>query len=168
MPCRAPTMRGLDGRSGSACYSRDTASCVRSPTRVRWPRYSERRFPSPRLAADSASSARSATSGATPRQPTWEKSYGPCSRHDARHRGPRNRVVRTMPSGREIASELAGQLKSGGSAHSLAGMAQRSGCLNAAKAGAAHRAGSHVPSSGPGLQQSAAAGKVGLARRPKI
>ena len=43
----------------------------------------QRRVPSPRPAADCTSSARSATSGATPHQATWEKSYGPCSPHGA-------------------------------------------------------------------------------------
>ena len=71
MPCRG-------GRSGSACRSSDPGCCARSPTRAGRPGAATARAPSPRPAAGCASSARSATGGATLRTAPG-RSCGPCS-----------------------------------------------------------------------------------------
>ena len=81
-------MRGGPCRSGSACCSPGPACCARSPARARPLGHGRGPAPSTGLAADCTSSARSATSGATPRPARPERSCLPCSAR-GRHRQPR-------------------------------------------------------------------------------
>jgi len=79
---------GPGGRSSSACSSPAPACYARSPTRARQLRHRKGMAPSTRPAADCNSSARSPTSGATPRPARPERSCGPCSAR-GQHRQPR-------------------------------------------------------------------------------
>jgi len=87
MPCRGPAIPGPGRRSGSACCSPGPACCARPPTRARPLGHGRGPAPSTGLAADCTSSARSATSGATPRPARPERSCLPCSAR-GRHRHP--------------------------------------------------------------------------------
>ena len=99
-PCPGPALPGPGGRSGSACCSPGHGCCAQSPTRARPLRHRERPAPSTRPAADCTSSARSATSGATPRPARPERSGGPRSargRHRRLRPGPEQARPRPVP-----------------------------------------------------------------------
>jgi hypothetical protein len=78
--CQNPAKHGPGLRSGSACCSPGRGCCARSPTPAAEPRCRNTPACSPRPAADSTSSARSPTRGATPHPVTPGRSCGPCSR----------------------------------------------------------------------------------------